>query len=170
MAAAIPIEATISQVAVGGQTLYTAIVRDITERQHLETEREARHEKDRWIAESLQRSLLLAPPEEQFAGLSVATVYEAAWDEASVGGDFFDLWRARPPSVLSGRPGGLFSRRRGSLPEAHSAMMSASCSPAVSSSSPEPPSAAGPGFLVENRYSYRVVAPAGVSPAANRWA
>jgi serine phosphatase RsbU (regulator of sigma subunit) len=68
------------------------VVRDITERQHLEALREAEHARDRRIAESLQRSLLHAPPEEQFAGLGVATVYEAAWDEASVGGDFFDVF------------------------------------------------------------------------------
>jgi PAS domain S-box-containing protein len=87
-----PIEATISQSTVGGRTVYTAVVRDITERRHLEASREAEHARDRRIAASLQRSLLHAPPEEQFAGLGVAAVYEAAWDEASVGGDFFDIF------------------------------------------------------------------------------
>jgi PAS domain S-box-containing protein len=87
-----PIEATISQSTVGGHTVYTAVVRDITERRHLEALREAEHARDRRIAETLQRSLLHTPPEEHFAGVGVATVYEAAWDEASVGGDFFDVF------------------------------------------------------------------------------
>lgn len=40
------------------------------------------------IAETLQRSLLISVPEDVFPGLRVATFYEPAWEEASVGGIF----------------------------------------------------------------------------------
>jgi len=42
------------------------------------------------IAEMLQRSLLINVPEDEFPGIELATLYEAAWEEASVGGDFYD--------------------------------------------------------------------------------
>jgi len=45
------------------------------------------------IAESLQRSLLISVPEDKFPGITVATFYEAAWIETSVGGDFYDIFR-----------------------------------------------------------------------------
>jgi serine phosphatase RsbU (regulator of sigma subunit) len=45
------------------------------------------------IAETLQRSLLINIPEDTFAGITVATFYEAAWVETSVGGDFYDIFR-----------------------------------------------------------------------------
>ncbi len=44
------------------------------------------------IAETLQRSLLVAPPPGAFPGIEIATDYEAAWDEALVGGDFHDAF------------------------------------------------------------------------------
>ena len=48
------------------------------------------HEKK--IAETLQRSLLIHVGEQSFPGLSVAPLYEAAWSEAGVGGDFYDAF------------------------------------------------------------------------------
>jgi len=48
------------------------------------------HEKK--IAETLQRSLLRPIEEMNFPGLSVAPLYEAAWSEADVGGDFYDAF------------------------------------------------------------------------------
>lgn len=48
------------------------------------------HEKQ--IAETLQRSLLRNIPNHQFLGLEVEPLYEAAWDEADVGGDFYDAF------------------------------------------------------------------------------
>ena len=48
------------------------------------------HEKK--IAETLQRSLLMPGDEMDFPGLSVAPLYEAAWSEADVGGDFYDAF------------------------------------------------------------------------------
>ncbi|MBC8139001.1 MAG: SpoIIE family protein phosphatase [Fibrella sp.] len=57
----------------------------------LELRRRYTHEKN--IAETLQRSMLLPPKADQFPGLTVETLYEAAWSEAEVGGDFFDVFR-----------------------------------------------------------------------------
>lgn len=47
-------------------------------------------ERERGIAEALQYSVLNTSPEDAFPGLAVATIYEAALDDALVGGDFFD--------------------------------------------------------------------------------
>ena len=51
-----------------------------------------RYAREKNIAEALQRSMLLRPAPDQFPGLLVETFYEAAWQEASVGGDFFDAF------------------------------------------------------------------------------
>lgn len=48
--------------------------------------------REKRIAETLQRAMLRPPEEGEFPGLEVAPIYEAAWDEANVGGDFFDLF------------------------------------------------------------------------------
>ncbi len=48
--------------------------------------------REKRIAETLQRSMLIKPQAAAFAGLEVEPVYEAAWDEAQVGGDFFDAF------------------------------------------------------------------------------
>jgi sigma-B regulation protein RsbU (phosphoserine phosphatase) len=54
--------------------------------------REAREElhRERRITDALQRSLIRDLPEDAFAGLTLACLYEAAWSEAQVGGDLFD--------------------------------------------------------------------------------
>lgn len=56
----------------------------------LELRRRYNHEKR--IAETLQRAMLLRPHEGQFPGLAVEPIYEAAWAEAEVGGDFYDAF------------------------------------------------------------------------------
>lgn len=71
---------------------FTKVMGDITRYKEAEEAMAAAYEKEHQIAESLQRSFLLMPPEEKFPGLDLATLYEAAWDEASVGGDFFDVF------------------------------------------------------------------------------
>lgn len=56
----------------------------------MELRRRYNHEKR--IAETLQRAMLFRPYEGQFPGLSVEPIYEAAWSEADVGGDFYDAF------------------------------------------------------------------------------
>ena len=69
---------------------FSKIVRDMTE-QHLQQEAARRTaEKDRRIAQTLQQAMLVPLKEDQFPGISVATLHEAAWEEAQVGGDFYD--------------------------------------------------------------------------------
>lgn len=68
------------------------VFRNVTERKQTEELLARAYEREHRIAESLQRSLLLVPPEDQFPNLSIATLYEPALDEASIGGDFFDLF------------------------------------------------------------------------------
>jgi PAS domain S-box-containing protein len=76
-----------------GRTLGCVItMTDITERRALELELATAFEKDRRIAESLQRSLLLKPDRGEFDGLEVVPFYKAAWDESQLGGDFFDAF------------------------------------------------------------------------------
>ncbi len=44
------------------------------------------------IAETLQRSLLLAPAPDAYEGVTIEAVYQSAWDDAQIGGDFFDVF------------------------------------------------------------------------------
>lgn len=75
----------------GGQLHgFCKTLRDQTERHRAEEERKASAERDRRIAEALQRAMLIPLKENQFPGVSVATLHEAAWEEAQVGGDFYD--------------------------------------------------------------------------------
>lgn len=69
---------------------FCKIVRDRTEHRQAEEERQAAHQRDRRIAEVLQGAMLVPVKEDQFPYLSVATLHEAAWTEAEVGGDFYD--------------------------------------------------------------------------------
>lgn len=87
-----PIEASVSTLTVGGRTLLFASVRDITERRRQQEELTALYEREHRIAESLQRSLLNKPPASILMGLDVETIYRPAWDEALVGGDYFDVF------------------------------------------------------------------------------
>lgn len=61
------------------------------ERKHHE-ELSAAYDREKRIADVLQRSFLLAPPEDTLPGVSVAARYQAASDEANIGGDFFDAF------------------------------------------------------------------------------
>ncbi len=71
---------------------FCKILRDLTERHQREEERKAAAEKDRRIAEALQRAMLVPVKEDAFPGVAVATLHEAALEEAQVGGDFFDAF------------------------------------------------------------------------------
>jgi serine phosphatase RsbU (regulator of sigma subunit) len=78
--------------AQGELTGVVLVFRDVTERklQELAVARVA--ERERRIAETLQRAMLLAPGQHEFPGLTVVTRYEAAWDDAQIGGDFHDAF------------------------------------------------------------------------------
>ena len=67
----------------------------IAEREAARTELVRVSDGHKRVAEVLQRSLLLAPPVGAFPGVEVAHFYEAASDEALVGGDFYDVFALR---------------------------------------------------------------------------
>jgi serine phosphatase RsbU (regulator of sigma subunit) len=52
----------------------------------------AAYERERRIAQVLQRPLLRSVAEGEVAGFALAACYEPAWDEADVGGDFLDVF------------------------------------------------------------------------------
>lgn len=67
--------------------------RDVTEQRHVEEVRAAAHAEQARISQTLQQSLLLRPHDEDaFPGLLVGMLYQAASDEALVGGDFSDAF------------------------------------------------------------------------------
>jgi len=68
------------------------IIVDITEQRLTSLALEEAYVREQNIAESLQRSLLFMPPEDSYPGLLVNRLYEAASDDASVGGDFCDTF------------------------------------------------------------------------------
>lgn len=49
------------------------------------------YRQERRVALALQQSLLSAPPPDAFSGVSLRMRYEPAWEEALVGGDFYDI-------------------------------------------------------------------------------
>ena len=87
-----PVEASVSILTIGGRTLLFASVRDISERRRQQEELAALYEREHKIAESLQRSLLNKPAASILTGLDIETIYRPAWDEAQVGGDYFDVF------------------------------------------------------------------------------
>ena len=65
---------------------------DITEQKRQQAQLQQAFERERHIVNSLQNALLLKAPKSFYVGLDVATVYEAALDNLSVGGDFYDTF------------------------------------------------------------------------------
>jgi PAS domain S-box-containing protein len=78
--------------AEGNVELLRCVMIDVTAQKQIAQKLEAAYARERGIAETLQRSLLFMPPEDSFPGLAVKTLYEAASDEALVGGDFWDTF------------------------------------------------------------------------------
>ncbi len=76
----------------GTHTVIQCNIRDITERKALEQALAVIADRNERIAETLQRSMLQESPENKFSGIVVKTLYEAALNEAQVGGDFFDAF------------------------------------------------------------------------------
>ncbi len=85
--------------AAGTIEMLRCVIVDVTEQKQAalaleETVREleAAYRRERNIAETLQRSLLFMPPENAFPELAVKALYQAASDDALVGGDFWDTF------------------------------------------------------------------------------
>ncbi len=72
-----------------GASLYA---NDITDRKDAEAVLKAAYERERRIAETLQQTLVHTPAPSGYSGLQIETFYEAASDEAAIGGDFFDVF------------------------------------------------------------------------------
>ena len=83
----------------GGAARFVSIVRDISERKRADERLARMYEREKRIAEALQQSIVFAPPEDLFPGLTIATLYQAAWDEASVGGDYLDVFALQEGKV-----------------------------------------------------------------------
>lgn len=62
------------------------------EARRMAAELQAGYERERRIAQVLQRPLLLSIPEDAVPGLSLSTLYQPALAEADVGGDFLDIF------------------------------------------------------------------------------
>lgn len=68
------------------------VIIDVSAQKRTAQQLEAAYARESHIAETLQRSLLFMPPEDSFPGLAVKTLYEAASEDALVGGDFWDAF------------------------------------------------------------------------------
>lgn len=87
-----PVELSVTSLTMRGKTLLFTSSRDITERRRQQEELAALYDREHRIAEALQRSLLNKPPASVLAALDIETLYRPAWDEALVGGDYFDVF------------------------------------------------------------------------------
>jgi PAS domain S-box-containing protein len=65
---------------------------NITERKEAEATRDAMLARETRIARTLQRAMLVKPPLDAFSGIEFDTLYQPAWDDALVGGDFYDAF------------------------------------------------------------------------------
>lgn len=75
----------------GRLTHFVGVQNDVTLRQEAERERDALLAQQQRIAETLQRALLLTPPD-TLHGIEISTQYLPAETEAGFGGDFFDVF------------------------------------------------------------------------------
>lgn len=82
----------------GKVTHFVGVQSDVTLRKEAEQERDMLLKQQQRIAETLQRALLLHPPD-AFQGLEISTEYAPAWDEAQFGGDFFDAFALNDNTV-----------------------------------------------------------------------
>ena len=85
---------TVARVAALGEQPATLrwLVRDVSAHREDEATLRTAFERERRIAETLQRLLLPTTPADGFPGLSIETFSQAASDEAEVGGGFFDAF------------------------------------------------------------------------------
>jgi len=68
------------------------IDRDVTKQREAEARLQADLQRQNRIAETLQEALLLTPAADHFEGLLVSSEYEAALEEAEIGGDLVDVF------------------------------------------------------------------------------
>jgi sigma-B regulation protein RsbU (phosphoserine phosphatase) len=97
-----PVELAITHVPVPGPALFTAYLRDITERQRSEEERESLLARERRAREeveaafeALQRTLL-PPALPTIPGVEIGGMHRAAGPGSLVGGDFYDVFQTEP--------------------------------------------------------------------------
>lgn len=83
------VEISLSPLRTGEGVLFSAAVRDVTERKAAEAELTRLYEQQRHVALTLQHSLMGTPPD--VPGLLTASRYLPATQGAGVGGDWFDL-------------------------------------------------------------------------------
>lgn len=79
---------------VGAVVVFT----DTSERRAVEEALQKSFEREQRIAETLQSSLLTQVPE-QISDFKFETVYQPAWEEARVGGDFYDVFVIGPDKI-----------------------------------------------------------------------
>ena len=88
----IPVEVMTQYIAPqNGGARFVSIVRDISERKQAEAELAHLYQREKKIAEALQQ-VSSSLPRRSFPGLKIITLYQAAWEEASVGGDYLDVF------------------------------------------------------------------------------
>lgn len=83
----------------GGLCGFCKIMRDLTERKRWEDDMQATLDKQGRVVDILQHSLLMVPPPDSFAGLTIKPLYESASDDTLVGGDFFDIFALAEDSI-----------------------------------------------------------------------
>lgn len=88
----IPVELAVTEVRIDGVPVFSAYVRDITERLRAEAALREAGERYAHIARTLQASLL-PPALPPIPGVEVASTYRAAGEGIDVGGDFYDVFQ-----------------------------------------------------------------------------
>lgn len=92
----------------GGIREWVGTCTDISRQKETAALLEAQYRREKRIAQKLQRAVLLSRPEDTFPGLAVEPLYEAAWGEGMVGGDYVDTFplpRGRVALVVGDIPG-----------------------------------------------------------------
>ena len=76
----------------GRLTHFIGVQNDVTARMEAEQERDRLLARQKRVADTLQDVLLALPAPDAFPCFDFHVLYEAAWEEAQVGGDFFDAF------------------------------------------------------------------------------
>lgn len=87
-----PVEVSSRGTDIAGQRVLVSIIRDITERRATEQQRAELYDREHHIAEVLQQALIPPYIPTEFGNLAVGVRYQAALNEAEVGGDFYDVF------------------------------------------------------------------------------